>query len=106
VTIPVPVPWLCGQPPTYAIRRVEIARPEVASLGLLPPGVTVADLKRDHASRPRNPLIAGVFYLDRLEPRPAKRTSQDDLGMLQSLGLVELSGRGAGVRWRLRRNQQ
>ncbi len=37
-------------------------RLEVSSLGLLPPGITVADLKRDHASRLRNPLIAGVFY--------------------------------------------
>ena len=37
-------------------------RLEVTSLGLLPPGVTVADLKRDHSSRLRNPLIAGVFY--------------------------------------------
>ncbi len=158
-------------------------RLEVTSLGLLPPGVTVADLKRDHASRLRNPLIAGVFYrrglieqwgrgtqkivewcvaagqpepefeeqagavvvrfrpsgyhpplrvghdltdrqrktllilsggerwmvkdiLDRLEPRPAKRTLQDDLSMLQSLGLVELRGRGAGARWSLRRDQQ
>jgi ATP-dependent DNA helicase RecG len=37
-------------------------RLEVTSLGLLPPGITVADLKRDHTSRLRNPLIAGVFY--------------------------------------------
>jgi ATP-dependent DNA helicase RecG len=37
-------------------------RLEVTSLGLLPPGITVADLKQDHASRLRNPLIAGVFY--------------------------------------------
>jgi ATP-dependent DNA helicase RecG len=158
-------------------------RLEVTSVGLLPPGITLADLKRDHASRLRNSLIAGVFYrrglieqwgrgtqkivnwcvaagqpepefeeqagalvvrfrpsgyqpplrvghdlsdrqrkvllilsggerlmvkeiLGRLEPRPAKRTLQDDLSMLQSLGLVELSGRGAGARWSLRRNPQ
>ena len=37
-------------------------RLEVISLGLLPPGITVADLKQNHASRLRNPLIAGVFY--------------------------------------------
>ncbi len=37
-------------------------RLEIVSAGLLPPGITVADLKRDHASRLRNPLIAGVFY--------------------------------------------
>jgi ATP-dependent DNA helicase RecG len=35
---------------------------EVTSTGLLPPGITIAELKRDHASRLRNPLIAGVFY--------------------------------------------
>jgi hypothetical protein len=34
--------------------------PKVISAGLLPPGVTVADLKRDHQSRLRNPLIAGT----------------------------------------------
>jgi ATP-dependent DNA helicase RecG len=37
-------------------------RLEVTSLGLLPPGITVAELKQNHASRLRNPLIAGVFY--------------------------------------------
>ena len=36
---------------------------EIISTGLLPPGITVADLKRDHPSRPRNPLIAEPFYL-------------------------------------------
>jgi len=37
-------------------------RLEVISTGLLPAGITVADLKRDHPSAPPNPLIAGVFY--------------------------------------------
>lgn len=37
-------------------------RLEVISAGLLPAGITVADLKRDHLSRPRNPLIAEVFF--------------------------------------------
>jgi ATP-dependent DNA helicase RecG len=37
-------------------------RLEVISSGLLPPGITVADLKREHVSRPRNPLIAEVFF--------------------------------------------
>src|SRR5581483_10046361 len=37
-------------------------RLEIISTGLLPPGITVADLKREHVSRPRNPLIAEVFY--------------------------------------------
>ncbi len=35
---------------------------EVSSTGLLPAGITVADLKRKHLSVLRNPLIAGVFY--------------------------------------------
>jgi hypothetical protein len=35
---------------------------EVISTGLLPAGITVADLKRPHASLPRNSLIAGVFF--------------------------------------------
>src|SRR5438309_915809 len=37
-------------------------RLEIISSGLLPVGITVADLKRSHVSRPRNPLIAEVFY--------------------------------------------
>ena len=57
---------LCHRDYTIAGGAVFVAiyddRLEVTSLGLLPSGVTVADLKRDHASRLRNPLIAGVFY--------------------------------------------
>ena len=37
-------------------------RLEITSTGLLPAGLTVADLKRDHVSQPRNPLLAEVFY--------------------------------------------
>jgi ATP-dependent DNA helicase RecG len=37
-------------------------RLEIVSSGLLPPGITIDDLKREHVSRPRNPLIAEVFY--------------------------------------------
>jgi ATP-dependent DNA helicase RecG len=37
-------------------------RLEIISTGLLPEGITVAELKRDHVSLPRNPLIAEVFY--------------------------------------------
>lgn len=37
-------------------------RLEIISSGLLPPGITVADLKKDHVSHPRNPLIAEVFF--------------------------------------------
>ncbi len=51
-------------------------RLEIISTGLLPPGITVADLKRDHPSRPRNPLIAEPFYLrsliETVGPRHAK----------------------------------
>lgn len=52
----------------YSIRggAVHVAiyddRLEVISSGTLPPGVTVGELKRDHVSRPRNPLITEVFY--------------------------------------------
>ena len=38
-------------------------RVEVTNSGGLPPDLTVADLKRVHESKPRNPLIADVFYL-------------------------------------------
>jgi hypothetical protein len=44
--------------------------------------------------------------LGRLEPRPAKRTLQDDRSVLQSFGLVEVIGRSAGARWALRHGQQ
>jgi ATP-dependent DNA helicase RecG len=37
-------------------------RLEIWSDGTLPFGLRVEDLKRDHLSRPRNPLIADVFY--------------------------------------------
>ena len=37
-------------------------RVEIWSAGRLSFGLCPEDLKRDHASRPRNPLIAEVFY--------------------------------------------
>lgn len=37
-------------------------RVEIISAGTLPFGLTVAELTRDHASRPRNPLLADLFY--------------------------------------------
>lgn len=37
-------------------------RLEVTSTGRLPPGVSIEDLKKPHASQPRNPLIADVFF--------------------------------------------
>lgn len=37
-------------------------RVEIISAGTLPFGQTVADLRREHVSRPRNPYLAEVFY--------------------------------------------
>lgn len=37
-------------------------RLEVWNEGTLPQGLSIEDLKQDHPSRPRNPLIAEVFY--------------------------------------------
>ncbi|MCF7959381.1 MAG: putative DNA binding domain-containing protein [Pirellula sp.] len=37
-------------------------RLEIASTGSLPNGLSVADLKRDHFSQPRNPMLADIFY--------------------------------------------
>ena len=37
-------------------------RLEISSTGLLPAGLTIADLKRTHQSQPRNPLLAEVFF--------------------------------------------
>jgi ATP-dependent DNA helicase RecG len=57
---------LCHRDYTIPGGAVSIAiydnRLEVISTGLLPAGIKVADLKRDHPSAPPNPLIAGVFY--------------------------------------------
>jgi ATP-dependent DNA helicase RecG len=57
---------ICHRDYTIAGGAIYVAifddRLEVISAGLLPPGITVADLKRDHQSKLRNLLIAGVFY--------------------------------------------
>jgi ATP-dependent DNA helicase RecG len=57
---------ICHRDYTIAGGAIYVAifddRLEVISAGLLPPGITVAELKRDHQSKLRNPLIAGVFY--------------------------------------------
>jgi len=61
---------LCHRDYVIAGGAVNVAifddRLEVISSGLLPPGITVADLKRKHVSHPRNPLIAEVFYRRKL----------------------------------------
>ncbi|MEO1077087.1 MAG: ATP-binding protein [Bacteroidota bacterium] len=154
-------------------------RLEITSTGTLPFGLTPADLKRAHASRPRNPILASVLYRRGLierwgrgtlkivrlidqaglaEPEfeeqtgdvvvrffptgyvppsrvshdltplqqdlltllanaggvplsyieryladpPARRTIQENLQTLRSLGLVDLSGYGRGARWSLK----
>lgn len=51
-------------------------RLEISSTGLLPFGLTVADLKRKHQSRPRNPLLANVFYLRGLIERWGRGTQK------------------------------
>lgn len=51
-------------------------RLEIWSAGTLPFGLTVEDLKRDHQSRPRNPLIADVFYKRGLVERWGRGTQK------------------------------
>ncbi len=57
----------CHRDYTIAGGAVSLAiyddRLEIWSDGSLPSGLTPEDLKRDHPSKPRNPLIAKVFYL-------------------------------------------
>jgi hypothetical protein len=57
---------LCHRDYSIAGGAVSVAifddRLEITSTGTLPVGITVADLKREHTSKPRNPLIAEVFY--------------------------------------------
>ncbi|WP_425399267.1 ATP-binding protein [Aeoliella sp.] len=153
-------------------------RLEITSTGVLPQGITVDDLKREHTSQPRNPLLAEVFYrrglierwgrgtqkivelcqaaghpepefeeragevvvrfiagdytpphrvghdlnerqrellqiladggtkrfsdiYQQIQKPPAERTVREDLRLLRELGMVELSGHGAGARWKL-----
>ncbi len=51
-------------------------RLEIASTGTLPEGITIEDLKRDHASRPRNPILAEVFYRRGLVERWGRGTQK------------------------------
>ncbi|WP_273888495.1 ATP-binding protein [Rubrobacter naiadicus] len=57
----------CHRDYTIAGGAVSLAiyddRLEIWSDGTLPAGLSPADLKREHPSKPRNPLIAKVFYL-------------------------------------------
>lgn len=51
-------------------------RLEIWSDGTLPLGLRIADLKRDHLSRPRNPLIAEVFHRRGLVERWGRGTQK------------------------------
>jgi ATP-dependent DNA helicase RecG len=51
-------------------------RLEIWSDGTLPFGLTVSDLKRNHLSRPRNPLISEVFYKRGLVERWGRGTQK------------------------------
>jgi ATP-dependent DNA helicase RecG len=71
---------LCHRDYSIAGGAVSVAiyddRLEISSTGLLPFGLTVADLKRKHQSRPRNPLLANVFYLRGLIERWGRGTQK------------------------------
>ena len=51
-------------------------RLEISSTGTLPYGLTIADLKKNHQSLPRNPLLANVFYLRGLIERWGRGTQK------------------------------
>lgn len=66
---------LCHRDYAIAGGAVSVAifddRLEVTSTGTLPAGITVADLKREHTSRPRNPILAEDFYRRRVLWKPS-----------------------------------
>ena len=71
---------LCHRDYTLAGGAVSLAiyddRLEIWSDGTLPFGLKVDDLKRDHRSRPRNPLIAEVFHRRGLVERWGRGTQK------------------------------
>jgi len=71
---------LCHRDYTIVGGAVSLAiydnRLEVWSDGTLPLGLTPEDLKREHPSKPRNPLIAKVFYLRGLIERWGRGTQK------------------------------
>jgi ATP-dependent DNA helicase RecG len=71
---------LCHRDYSIAGGSVNVAifddRLEIGSTGLLPSGLTVVDLKRRHASLPRNPILANVFYLRGLIERWGRGTQK------------------------------
>jgi ATP-dependent DNA helicase RecG len=92
---------ICHRDYTIAGGAVHVAmyddRLEIVSSGLLPPGITVADLKRDHASHLRNPLIAEPFYRRALIEKWGQRDAEDrrhlPCGWLSRTGLLRASRR-------------
>ncbi len=48
---------------SFSYLRIEPDKVIVKNPGILPEGLKVEDLYREHSSRPRNPLIANVFFL-------------------------------------------
>jgi ATP-dependent DNA helicase RecG len=70
----------CHRDYSYAGGAVSLAvfddRLEIWSDGGLPFGITVEDLKRDHLSRPRNPLLAEVFFRRGLVERWGRGTQK------------------------------
>lgn len=60
-------------------------RLEISSTGALPDGLSPADLKRPHTSRPWNPLVAGVLYQRGL-------VEQWGRGTLKIVSLIEQAG--------------
>lgn len=74
-----PTPRDCN-PHSHGGGAVSVAvyddRLEIGSAGTLPFGLRREDLKRDHQSRPRNPLIAEVFYRRGLVERWGRGTQR------------------------------
>ena len=70
----------CHRDYSFAGGAVSLAlyddRLEIWSDGTLPRGISVEDLKRDHPSRPRNPLIAEVFFRRGLVERWGRGTQK------------------------------
>ena len=71
---------LCHRDYTIPGGAVNVAifddRLEIISAGLLPADITVDDLKRNHVSFPRNPLIAEVLFRRGLIEQWGRRTQK------------------------------
>ncbi len=63
-------------------------RLEIWNPGILPPGLTLADLRRPHSSIPRNPLLAEPLYLAKYIERMGTGT-RDMIAKSRAAGLPE-----------------